>query len=409
MNPVKEKKKEKSMLSIVIPAWNEEDGILEIMKRVNDVKAGLKEVGVDQLELIVVDDGSDDRTASIVEAYAHARLVRHATNRGYGAALKSGFKAANGSLLAFLDADGTYPPEYFPELCKAAMNGADLVVGSRRSGKISEMPLVRKIGNFLWSNLVTLISNHRVIDPASGMRVFPRESLEKLYPLPDGLNFTPVMSTRAVHEGLVINELPIPYSERQGDSKLSVVHDGIRFLQTILWTAMNYNPVRIFGAIGVGLIGISLLIGGVFLVMRLSGVTVLGPLGVVSAYLALVVMILGVDIFALGTTFNYLVSLFHKRPVRQGLFGRPIFKTPLDRQFWWIGLLGMIAGIVLSLVSSVLAFQGWAIERLWFYLLSGTLVFLVGAQLIIFWIVLRVLDELSTREIMIEQDMIAGD
>jgi len=96
--------------------------------------------------------------------------VRHPTNRGYGAALKTGFNVARGDLLAFLDADGTYPPESFPDLCRKALAGADLVVGSRRSGAESEMPLVRRVGNLLWSNLVTLLGNHRVVDPASGRR-----------------------------------------------------------------------------------------------------------------------------------------------------------------------------------------------------------------------------------------------
>ena len=230
-----------SVLSVVIPAYNEADGIAAIMERVLAVRPELAAVGVD-LELVVVDDGSADRTAEIVAACPGARLVRHPTNRGYGAALKTGFNAARGDLLGFLDADGTYPPESFPDLCREALAGADLVVGSRRSGAESEMPVVRRVGNLLWSNLVTLLGNHRVVDPASGMRVFRREALERLYPLPDGLNFTPVMSTRCIHEELKMVEVPIPYRERVGHSKLSVVGDGTRFLHSIVWTALSYNP-----------------------------------------------------------------------------------------------------------------------------------------------------------------------
>ena len=134
------------------------------------------------LELIVVDDGSKDRTAQIIAATPGVRLVQHPHNRGYGAALKSGFNAATGELLGFLDADGTYPPEHLPELCKAALEGADIVVGSRRSGASSEMPAVRKLGNFIWSNLLTLIAGQRVMDPASGMRIFHRERAGKDLP-----------------------------------------------------------------------------------------------------------------------------------------------------------------------------------------------------------------------------------
>jgi glycosyltransferase involved in cell wall biosynthesis len=107
-------------LSVVIPAYNEQDGIAEIIARVLAVRPALKEHGVADLELIIVDDGSSDRTSEIVNSYAGVKLVRHPVNKGYGAALKTGFQAGNGELLGFLDADGTYPPEYFPILCKHA-------------------------------------------------------------------------------------------------------------------------------------------------------------------------------------------------------------------------------------------------------------------------------------------------
>jgi len=392
-----------SVLSVVIPAYNEEDSITAIVERVLAMRPELAGVGVG-LELIVVDDGSADRTAEIVAACPGTRLVRHPINRGYGAALKTGFNAARGDLLGFLDADGTYPPESFPDLCREALAGADLVVGSRRSGAESEMPVVRRVGNLLWSNLVTLLGNHRVVDPASGMRVFRREALERLYPLPDGLNFTPVMSTRAIHEGVRLVEVPIPYKERVGRSKLSVVHDGMRFLQTIIWTVLNYNPVRVLGGLGVGLFGLGCLVAAVLMGMRISGITTLGPWGVASTFIAVVIGIAGVNLFALGVTFNYLVSLFHKRPVRQGLFGRPIFRVPLDRQFWWMGLLGVMSGLAFGVISLVLALRGWPIERLWLYLLTGTMLILVGIQLEVFWVIVRVLDELSQREALVKAD-----
>jgi hypothetical protein len=393
------------VLSVVIPAWNEEDGIATIMERVLAVRPALAEIGIAELELIVVDDGSSDGTAEIVEACEGARLVRHEVNRGYGAALKTGFSVARGDLLGFLDADGTYPADCLPDLCREALSGAELVVGSRRSGADSEMPLVRRVGNSLWSNLVTLLGNHRVLDPASGMRVFRREALERLYPLPDGLNFTPVMSTRAVHEGVRLKEIPIPYKERVGRSKLSVVEDGMRFLRTIIWTALNYNPVRILGGLGLGLFALGGLVAGVLIAMRIAGITTLGPWGVGATFFAVVLGIAGVDIFALGVTFNYLVSLFHKRPVRQGLFGEPIFEVPLDRHFWWLGLLGMLAGIAFGVVSLALGMRGWPVERLWLYLLAGTMLILLGIQLVVFWVIVRVLEELSQREALVEADL----
>jgi len=393
------------MLSIVIPAYNEEDGIAAIVERVLAVRPAVMATGLTDMELIVVDDGSADHTADIVADYPDVRLVRHPHNRGYGAALKTGFCAARGDLVGFLDADGTYPPEHFPDLCRAVLGGADLVVGSRRSGAASDMPFVRRVGNLAWSSLVSLLGNRRVLDPASGMRVCRREAFTQLYPLPDGLNFTPVMSSRAVYENLRMVEVPIPYKERLGHSKLHVVRDGMRFLQTILWTSLNYNPVRILGGLGVTAFTVGVLIALVFVGMRLAGITTLGPWGVGGAFAAVVLGIAGVDFFALGATFNYLVSLFHRRPVRQGLFGKPIFDPPLDRHFWWLGALGVAGGFLLDLTSLILGLNGWSIERLWLYLLAGTMGILVGLQLMIFWVIMRVLEELSQRDARIQSDM----
>jgi hypothetical protein len=384
-------------LSVVIPALNEENGIAAIIQRVQATRASLLTVGIDDLEIIVVDDGSRDRTAEIAAGFPFVRLLRHPVNRGYGAAIKTGFDAARGDLVAFLDADGTYPPERFADLCRTVREqAADVVVGSRRSGATSRMPLVRRVGNFIWSSLVSLVGNQRVADPASGMRVLRRSALARLCPLPDGLNFTPVMSTRAVHEGLRVVEVPIAYSERVGRSKLSVVRDGTRFLTTIVSTSLEYNPVRVLGLVGLAALGLAGLIGLAVLAVRLQGVTQLGLWGTFAVFSALVLAVAGVSIFALGATFNYLVSLFRRRPVRQGLFGRPLFATPLDRQFGWLGLLAGLLGVGLAAGALALGLAGtWASDRVWFWLLVSALLSLVGLQLVISWLVMRVLERLS--------------
>ncbi len=392
-------------LSVIIPAYNEENGIAQILDRVLSIRAGLEAVGVAGPEVIVVDDGSRDRTSEIVERYTNVRLVRHQTNYGYGAALTTGFCNASGDLLAFLDADGTYPPEHFPELCTAALGGADLVIGSRMAGAQTQMPPVRRLGNLIFAGLVSLVGNQRVSDSASGMRVFRREVLERLYPLPDGLNFTPVMSTRAIHERVKMIEVPIPYSERVGRSKLSVVKDGMRFLNSIVWTALSYNPVRLLGTLGSIGVGIALAVVAVLVGLRLSGVTHLGPWGVFAVYNSLVLGVAGVSLFNLGAMFNYLVSLFQKRPVKQGLFGKPIFDPPLDRQFWWMGGLLAFLGILVGTASVMLSFNGWDMSRLWLWLVGSSMLVLVGVQLVISWLVMRVLEELAQREVQAGLDL----
>lgn len=394
-----------TVLSVVIPAYNEENGIAEIAERVLSVREGLQASGVEELELLVVDDGSADNTAIVAGGIDGVRLIRHETNKGYGAALKTGFSKATGELIGFLDADGTYPPEYFPKLCEIALNGNDLVIGTRLSGTESKMPLTRRLGNFFFASLLTILGRQKVSDSASGMRVFKRSILERIYPLPDGLNLTPVMSTRAVHEGISMAEVPIPYDERVGSSKLSVVRDGSLFLQSMVWTVLTYNPVRVLGIIGLIGIFLALAVAAALVVARLQGITELGAWGVAALYAAMVAGITGISLFALGSTFNYLVSLFYKEPIRQGLFGKPIFNPSLDHYFGWFGLAALVVGILLGGVSTLLGVNGWEISRLWLYLLGSAMFILVGVQLIIYWILMRVLEELSQRGELTRKDM----
>lgn len=393
-------------LTVVIPAWNEADGIQDIARRVLAAGPALAEAGVPELELIVVDDGSRDDTAALAEAIPGVSVIRHPSNRGYGAAIKTGFRAGRGDWLAFLDADGTYPPEAFAELARAMIaQDADVVVGSRMTNPDSGMPRTRRLGNTIFVHLVNLLARAEITDSASGQRILRREALEQLYPLPDGLNFTPVMTTRALHEDLRMVEVPILYQERVGDSKLSVIHDGRRFLTTIVWTALGYNPARVLGIAGLASLALALLLGLGLVALRLSGVAVLGPWGVAAAFSTLVLAVAGVSILNLGITFNYLVSLFHHRPVEQGLFGERALLPGLDRRFGWLGALALAAGVLLAGVGLALGLNGWAITRTWLWLLGGAMGTLVGLQLLISWVLMRVLEELSEREARVAEEI----
>lgn len=392
-------------LSLVIPAYNEADGIAQIIARSLKVQDALEELGLG-LELIVVDDGSDDETARIASTCPDIKLIRHSRNRGYGASLKAGFSRATGEFLAFIDADGTYPPESLPDLCRLALaSHADLVIGSRMNGTNHGMPFTRKIGNLAYSILLRTLSHTHLRDTTSGMRLLPTAVLPRLYPLPDGLDFTPAMSTRAVHENLKIVQVPIPYAERVGRSKLSVVRDGFRFANAIIWTALTYNPVRILGMIGVAALGAAAAIAASLVAMRLYGVTELDPIGVFALFASLLLGTFGVSVFSLGAMFNYLVTLFQKQPVRRGLFGKPIFNPSLDHHFGWMGLLCVVTGLAFGLASFALGLKGWLITRLWFYLMLSVSLMLIGVQLMIAWIIMRVLEQLAQRELATSQDL----
>ena len=220
------------LLSIVIPALNEEDAIGATVGRCLEARSRIaEEAGLSGVEVLVVSDGSSDRTEEIALGYPDVTVLTFERNRGYGAAIKTGWEHARGELLGFLDADGTCDPAVFVGLCRAVRNGADVALGSRM-GQDSQMPAVRILGNKLFAWMLGLLSRRVVQDTASGMRVVRRSALPDLYPLPDGLHFTPAMSARALlEEKLTLVEVPMPYAERVGRSKLSVVRDGVRFLR----------------------------------------------------------------------------------------------------------------------------------------------------------------------------------
>ena len=241
-------------LSIVIPALNEEASIASIIERTLAAESYIVENSVvTSLEIIVVSDGSTDRTVEIATNYLpNIKLIVFKKNKGYGAAIKQGWSEARGELLGFLDADGTCDPLFFTNLVNLlTTKNADVVLGCRLN-KESKMPFIRRLGNFIFAKLLTYLSSNYVKDTASGMRVVKKESLKKIYPLPDGLHFTPAMSARALlNENIIIEEEDMPYNEREGESKLSVIKDGVRFLKVILSTAFLYRPHVIFNTISI--------------------------------------------------------------------------------------------------------------------------------------------------------------
>jgi glycosyltransferase involved in cell wall biosynthesis len=232
-------------LTIVIPALNEEQAIGGTITRCLAAREEIKDAaGLDDVEIIVVSDGSTDRTVEIAQSFEEVEVVVFEKNRGYGAAIKEGWRRGKGSLVGFLDADGTCDPIYFAEMCRVAVDErAEVVLGSRL-GPDSKMPKIRRLGNRIYAFLLGLLCGRRVTDTASGMRVVRRDSLKWLYPLPDGLHFTPSMSARALLNDLRLIEIPMRYEERIGRSKLSVVRDGVRFLQTIFTGVLCYRPEK---------------------------------------------------------------------------------------------------------------------------------------------------------------------
>jgi glycosyltransferase involved in cell wall biosynthesis len=226
------------VLSIIIPAFNEERTIRVVLDRVKRTLKNLPE----GFEIIVVDDGSTDMTLEIAQTVG-IKVIKKGSTAGYGSALKTGLFQAKGRYLAFLDADNTYPPESIPLMLREARNGY-LVVGSRFLGRQNNMSLIRKFGNVFFAILTTFFTGKHVTDTGTGLRVFGRPILKILKDLPDGLDFTPAMTLKAILSGFPYKEIPISYGQRDGNSKLHIVNDGWRFLTAIIGTFANHRLRR---------------------------------------------------------------------------------------------------------------------------------------------------------------------
>jgi hypothetical protein len=213
------------------------------------------------------------------------------------------------------------------------------------------------------------------------------------------------MTTRALNENLKIVEVPIAYSERVGRSKLSVVRDGVRFTNTIVWTTMTYNPVRVWGGIGLALVVVAGLLAAILVADWFLAGSLLGDWGPFVAFPMLVLGVTGASVFVFGVMFSYLIAIFTNKPVRRGMFGRVIFDPPLDYSFGWMGLLAGAIGILIGGGSLVLLGQGSSLNQIWVWLLLSALLFLVGAQLAMAYLVIRVLDELTQRKVSTQRDL----
>lgn len=230
--------------SIVIPCFNERDAIEDTVREL----LALPDVSATG-QIIVVDDGSSDGTADILDTLAgelaNLLVVRHDRNRGYGAALKTGVRRATGELIVITDADGTYPNHRIPDLLKEAQN-ADMVVGARTGENVTYSTL-RKIPKVFLAAYTSWIANRRIPDINSGLRVFRKDIAEKfLHVLPNTFSFTTTITLAMMTNDYHVVYTPIDYSARIGKSKIRPIRDTLRFLQLIIRTGIYFAPLRTF-------------------------------------------------------------------------------------------------------------------------------------------------------------------
>jgi glycosyltransferase involved in cell wall biosynthesis len=214
-------------ISIIIPAYNEEEGISEVIAR-------CKKICRHGDEIIVVDDGSKDKTAKVAKKQTHVRVVSYKKNKGKAGALKEGFKAAKNDILVTIDADCTYPPERIPDLV-SALKDADLVVGTRfRRDWPKDMPPHRVLANKVGALVTSIILCRKVTDVTTGLRAFRKKLINNINIHAKGLDFEAEFTAHTISKGYKYKEVRIKTEEREGRSTLNFFKDMWRFFKAVL-------------------------------------------------------------------------------------------------------------------------------------------------------------------------------
>ena len=270
-----EETKNVGMVSIIIPAYNEEESIVESVNGVREVMAGSHY----DYEIIVVDDGSTDRTSERVRSTG-ARIVRHDENRGYGAGLKTGIRLAKGDWIVITDADATYPANRIPDLLRDA-GKYDMVVGAR-VGDAARIPLIRRPAKWVLAKVANYLAETKIPDYNSGLRVFRKDLAFRFFKiLPQGFSFTTTITLCSLCHGFRVKYIPIDYFKRKGKSKIHPIKDTYRFFMLIVRTTVYFNPLRVFMPLGavMGTLGMGKLAHEIIVTGGLAETSVLLLLG----------------------------------------------------------------------------------------------------------------------------------
>ncbi len=229
------------MISVVIPAYNEE---LAIGDDLRAVQAALDGAGL-EYEVIVVDDGSTDRTAEIARGFPNVRVITHPRNRGTGAARTTGVKAARGDIIVMTDADGTYPNHDMPRLV-AALEGYDMVIGARKK-EAGTLKWLRAPAKTFIRLLASYLTATRIPDLNSGFRAFRKgPAMRFLNVLPATHSWVSTITIAFLTNGYTVNFIPIDYYPRKGRSTFHPIRDTYNYLTLVVRAIVYFNPLKVF-------------------------------------------------------------------------------------------------------------------------------------------------------------------
>lgn len=223
-------------ISLILPAKNEGKALSSLLPDLINKYP--------QFEIIVVDDGSSDSTATIVEPF-NVTLISHPYSLGNGAAIKTGARHASREILILMDADGQHHVNDIQTLIKKFQIGFDMVVGYRE--RASQASTMRWIGNQCYNRLASVIVNHQILDLTSGFRIVKRKNfLEFIHLLPNGFSYPSTITIAFFRSGYSVGYEKITTRSRVGKSHLNVFSDGFKFLLILYKMTILYSPFKVF-------------------------------------------------------------------------------------------------------------------------------------------------------------------
>lgn len=239
-------------LVVIIPAYNEEKTVGGVVRKIPDQISG-----IESTEILVVNDGSTDETARAAERAGAHKVLSHKTNLGLGVSFRDGINCAlemGADVIVNIDADGQFNPRDILPLVEPILKGeADFVTASRFLEKDVHlrMPWIKKIGNSVFTRIVSRLTNQKLTDTQCGFRAYSKEAALRLNIFGD-FTYTQEVFLDLINKGLRVKEIPVTVKERQGQSKV-VKHwytYGLNAMIIIIRTFRDYKPLTFFGTIG---------------------------------------------------------------------------------------------------------------------------------------------------------------